>query len=150
MTVETCFHYLTLSAEQIAKGTTLHKCCPPIRESINRDLLWQALLDGDIDFVVSDHSPCTLELKNLEEGNFMSSWGGISGLGLGLSLLWTEAGRRGIGMARVLEWVAERPAKQIGMEGVKGSLCVGADADFVLFDPVKQFVVCLPIAGDVD
>lgn len=141
MTVETCFHYLTLSSEQIAKGETLFKCCPPIREEINRDLLWAALLAGDIDFVVSDHSPCTVELKKLEEGDFMQAWGGIGGLGLGLSLLWTEARKRGVGMERVLEWVSERPAKQVGLEGVKGGLRIGADADFVLFDPSISFTV---------
>lgn len=141
MSVETCFHYLVLSAEQIAKGDTLYKCCPPIREEINRDLLWEALLAGDIDFVVSDHSPCTVELKRLEDGDFMKAWGGIGGLGLGLSLLWTEAQKRGIGMDKVLDWVATRPAQQIGLEESKGSLKVGADADFVLFDSKLEFTV---------
>ncbi|GAA5986778.1 hypothetical protein JCM11641_004788 [Rhodosporidiobolus odoratus] len=141
MTVETCFHYLTLSAEQIAKGETLYKCCPPIREEINRDALWDALLKDEIDFVVSDHSPCTVELKKLEEGDFMTSWGGIGGLGLGLSLMWTEARKRGIGMHRVLQWVSERPAKQVGLEGKKGGIRQGADADFVVFDPELSFTV---------
>lgn len=141
LTVETCFHYLTLSAEQISKGETLYKCCPPIREEINRDALWKALLDGDIDFVVSDHSPCTVELKKLDEGDFMSSWGGVGGLGLGLSLIYTEGTKRGIGMNQILEWVASKPAKQVGMEDKKGTLKVGADGDFVIFDPKKEFVV---------
>ncbi|BGP16186.1 hypothetical protein JCM10213_001402 [Rhodosporidiobolus nylandii] len=141
LTVETCFHYLTLSAEQIAKGETLYKCCPPIREELNRDALWAALLADEIDFVVSDHSPCTVELKKLEEGDFMTSWGGIGGLGLGLSLLWTEAKKRGVGMERVLQWVSERPAKQVGLEGRKGGIKEGADADFVVFDPELSFTV---------
>lgn len=141
ITVETCFHYLSLSAEQIQKGETLYKCCPPIREEINRDRLWEALLAGDIDFVVSDHSPCTVELKKLEEGDFMQAWGGIGGLGLGLSLMWTEAYNRGIGMERILDWLAVKPAKQVGLEGIKGQLKVGADADFVIFDPEFQFTV---------
>lgn len=141
LTVETCFHYLTLSSEQIAKGETLYKCCPPIREEINRDALWEALIAGDIDFVVSDHSPCTVELKKLEEGSFMEAWGGIGGLGLGLSLMWTEARKRGVGMERVLEWVSERPAKQVGLEGKKGGIRKGADADFVVFDPEESFTV---------
>ncbi|GAA5867228.1 hypothetical protein JCM8547_003126 [Rhodosporidiobolus lusitaniae] len=141
LTVETCFHYLTLSAEQIAKGETLYKCCPPIREEVNRDALWDALIKGDIDFVVSDHSPCTVELKKLEEGDFMSAWGGVGGLGLGLSLMWTEARKRSVGMERVLEWVSERPAKQVGLEGKKGGIREGADADFVVFDPEEQFTV---------
>ncbi|GAA6027144.1 hypothetical protein JCM8097_002427 [Rhodosporidiobolus ruineniae] len=141
MTVETCFHYLVLSAEQIAKGSTLHKCCPPVREASNRDLLWDALLAGDIDFVVSDHSPCTVELKRLESGSFMDAWGGIGGLGLGLSLLWTEARKRGVGMERVLEWVSGRPARQVGLEKDKGSIEVGKKADLVVFDPEEQFTV---------
>ncbi|GAA5840752.1 hypothetical protein JCM11251_001690 [Rhodosporidiobolus azoricus] len=141
MTVETCFHYLTLSAEQIAKGETLYKCCPPIREEDNRDQLWDALIAGDIDFVVSDHSPCVTELKKLEDGDFLGAWGGIGGLGLGLSLLWTEGKKRGVEMGKVLEWVSERPARQVGLEGRKGALQVGADADLVVFDPKEQFTV---------
>ncbi|KAM0754571.1 allantoinase [Meredithblackwellia eburnea MCA 4105] len=141
LTVETCFHYLTLSAEQIAKGNTLFKCCPPIREEVNRDALWKALEDGDIDFVVSDHSPCTVELKRLEDGDFMKAWGGIGGLGLGLSLIWTEASKRGIGMSKVLKWVAEVPARQVRIEDSKGSLKVGGDGDFVVFDPELVFKV---------
>ncbi|KAK4703012.1 allantoinase, partial [Phenoliferia sp. Uapishka_3] len=141
LSVETCFHYLVLSSEQIAKGNTLYKCCPPIREEVNRDALWDALIKGDIDFVVSDHSPCTVELKRLEDGDFMKAWGGIGGLGLGLSLLWTEANKRGVGMSRVLEWVAEKPARQVRLEESKGSLKVGADADFVVFDPSIIFTV---------
>ncbi|GAA5916731.1 hypothetical protein JCM6882_005791 [Rhodosporidiobolus microsporus] len=141
LTVETCFHYLTLSAEQIARGETLYKCCPPIREEDNRDKLWAALIAGDIDFVVSDHSPCVTELKKLEEGDFLGAWGGIGGLGLGLSLLWTEGRKRGVEMARVVEWVSQRPARQVGLEGKKGVLSVGADADLVVFDPEEEFTV---------
>lgn len=141
MTVETCFHYLTLTAESVPRGSTLHKCCPPIRSESNRDKLWQALIDGDIDFVVSDHSPCTTELKRLESGDFMKAWGGIGGLGLGLSLMWTEARQRKVGMERVIEWCAERPAKQVGLNDRKGSIRVGNDADFVVFDPELSFTV---------
>lgn len=146
LSVETCFHYLCLSAEQIAKGETLFKCCPPIREDANREQLWQALLDGDIDFVVSDHSPCTTELKRLETGDFMKAWGGIGGLGLGLSLLWTEASKRGVPMEKVLEWVASKPAKQVGLERQKGTIQEGGDADFVIFDANKTFQVRPPSA----
>ena len=143
LSVETCFHYLVLSSEQIAKGDTLYKCCPPIREEVNRDALWDALIQGDIDFVVSDHSPCTVELKRLEDGDFMKAWGGIGGLGLGLSLLWTEASKRRVGMSKVLEWVAEKPARQVRIEESKGSLKANADADFVVFDPLVSFTVSL-------
>ena len=89
--METCPHYLTLRAEDIADGQTQFKCCPPVRDAANADRLWQALADGVIDFVVSDHSPSTIELKRLDEGDFGAAWGGISSLQLGLSLIWTEA-----------------------------------------------------------
>lgn len=108
---------------------------------MNREALWQALLNDEIDFVVSDHSPCTVELKRLEDGDFMKAWGGIGGLGLGLSLLWTEASKRKIGMDRVIKWVCERPAKQVGLQASKGSIQVGGDADLVFFDPALHFQV---------
>ena len=140
LTVETCPHYLTLLAEEIPDGATAFKCCPPIREASNRELLWQGLLDGTIDFIVSDHSPSTLDLKDLEHGDFGVAWGGVSSLQLGLSLIWTEARRRGIPLETVLEWMSRRPAELAGL-GRKGRLEVGADADFAVFTPEQSFVV---------
>ncbi|GAA6016547.1 hypothetical protein JCM11491_002357, partial [Sporobolomyces phaffii] len=139
ITVETCFHYLCLASDAVPQGETLYKCCPPIRDDRNRDALWEGLIDGTIDFVVSDHSPCVTELKHLESGDFMRAWGGIGGLGLGLSLLWTEGQRRGVGFDRVVEWCSARPARQVGLDKTKGGLFVGADADFVVFDPDAHF-----------
>lgn len=143
LTVETCHHYLALEAEGVPNGRTDYKCCPPIRDRKNRHRLWQALQEDDIDYVVSDHSPCVAELKKLDTGDFLTAWGGIGGLGLGLSLMWTEAQQRGIPLPKVVDWVASRPAKQISMEGIKGALQVGADADFVIFDTRKAFTVSI-------
>ena len=58
VTVETCPHYLTFAAEEIPDGATELKCCPPNRERENREQLWNALADGTLDMIVSDHSPC--------------------------------------------------------------------------------------------
>ena len=110
LTVETCPHYLTLMAEEIPDGATAYKCCPPIREAANRELLWKGLQDGTIDCIVSDHSPSTLDLKDLENGDFAVAWGGVSSLQLGLSLIWTEARHRGIPLEQVVSWMAEKPA----------------------------------------
>ena len=140
ITAETCPHYLTLFAEEIADGATTHKCCPPIREASNRELLWQGLLDGTIDCIVSDHSPSTPELKLLDTGDFGQAWGGVSSLQLGLPLVWTEARRRGIGLERVVEWMAGRPADLVGLSG-KGRVALGHDADMVVFAPDDAFVV---------
>lgn len=141
LTVETCIHYLTLEAEKVPDGRTDYKCCPPIRGHDNRDALWSALLNEEIDFIVSDHSPCVVELKKLDKGDFLTAWGGIGGLGLGLSLLYTETKQRGISVCRLIEWLAGKPAKQVGLQGKKGVLQPGADADFVIFDTRKSHTV---------
>jgi allantoinase len=137
LTVETCPHYLTLTAEQVADGQTQFKCCPPVREAANADQLWEGLAEGLIDFVVSDHSPSTADLKVLDEGDFGAAWGGISSLQLGLPLVWTAARERGHSLEDVLGWMARRPAEVVGVEG-KGRIAVGGSADLVVFDPEAQ------------
>lgn len=120
ITVETCPHYLTLLAEEIPVGGTSYKCCPPIREAANRELLWQGLLDGVIDCIVSDHSPSTADLKDVENGDFGVAWGGVASLQLGLSLIWTEgeaAGHRSATGAAV----DGGPAGRAGRTGPQGS-----------------------------
>ncbi|MCU1434713.1 MAG: Allantoinase [Pseudarthrobacter sp.] len=140
LTVETCPHYLTLMAEEIPDGGTAYKCCPPIREASNRELLWQGLQDGTIDCIVSDHSPSTLDLKDLENGDFAVAWGGISSLQLGLALVWTEARQRGITLAEVVSWMAEKPAAVARVHN-KGQLAPGFDADFAVFAPHQTLMV---------
>jgi allantoinase len=142
ITVETCPHYLALSAEEVADGATQFKSCPPVRDAANRDRLWQALADGVIDFVVSDHSPSPPELKRPDSGNFAAAWGGISSLQLGLSVVWTEARNRGHSLPEVVRWMSASPAASIGIPG-KGQITVGSDADLVAFAPEKQWVVSL-------
>jgi len=134
LTSETCPHYLCLTAEEVPDGRTEYKCAPPIREAANRDLLWEALAAGHIDFVVSDHSPCTPHLKLPERGDFHGAWGGIASLQLGLSTVWTEACRRGHEVCDVFGWMSTGPADFLGLPH-KGRITVGADADLVAFDP---------------
>jgi len=140
ITAETCPHYLVLTAEEIPDGATQFKCCPPVREASNRELLWRGLEDGTIDCVVSDHSPCTAELKRMEMGDFGLAWGGISSLEIGLPVVWTEARRRGFALTDVVRWMAERPARLVGLRR-KGRIGVGYDADFCVFAPDEAFVV---------
>ena len=141
LTVETCFHYLCLAAEDIPDGHTEFKCCPPVRESSNRDKLWEALKDGTIDCIVSDHSPCVLELKNFQSGDIMSAWGGISTLGFGLSLLWTEGQKRGVTLGQVVDWMSKKNASHAGLADVKGQLKIGYDGDFVIWDQKAEYKV---------
>jgi allantoinase len=140
VTAETCPHYLTLDAARIPDGATEFKCCPPIRDAGNADRLWAALADGTITCVVSDHSPCTPELKRPDTGDFAAAWGGIASVQLGLPVIWTAARDRGHRLADVVDWMARRPADLVGLTG-KGRIAPGADADLVAFDPDARFEV---------
>ncbi|KAJ9302925.1 hypothetical protein DTO271G3_299 [Paecilomyces variotii] len=190
ITAETCFHYLSLAAEEIRDGDTRHKCCPPIRSQANQDRLWAELerhaTDGVIKTVVSDHSPCTPDLKLLpshisghcssasssatatpsatssvsdlgttldheHDGNFFSAWGGISSVGLGLPILWTELNRRKKlaasseatkdALENIVRWCCINTATQVGLQKRKGDLTGGCDADICVFDDSVEWIV---------
>jgi allantoinase len=137
VTVETCPHYLTFAAEEIPDGATEFKCAPPIRDAANRERLWDGLQDGRIDAVVSDHSPCTADLK---AGSFFDAWGGIASVELGLRAVWTQARARGFALEDVARWMSEAPAAIAGL-GRKGAIIEGRDADLVLFEPDPASVI---------
>jgi allantoinase len=137
VSVETCPHYLALSAEGVPAGATSYKCCPPIRELANQDALWAGLAAGDIDLVVTDHSPSTADLK---VPDFSRAWGGIASLQLGLPVVWTAARARGVPLADIVRWMATAPADRVGLPH-KGRIAVGADADLAVLAPDDSFVV---------
>ncbi|WP_375386660.1 allantoinase AllB [uncultured Microbacterium sp.] len=132
LTVETCPHYLTIIAEEIPDGASEFKCCPPIRGSANRHLLWEGVVDGTIDAIVSDHSPSTVDLKRAGGGDFGLAWGGIAGLQVGLSAVWTEARGRGIPLERILPLFTTGPAAVAGIAGA-GVIEIGAPAHLMAF-----------------
>lgn len=136
--METCPHYLTLTAEEVPDGASEFKCCPPIREAANQDLLWQALADGTIDCVVTDHSPSTADLKTAD---FATAWGGISGLQLSLAAVWTQARTRGHSLEDVVRWMSTRTAALVGLGARKGAIEAGRDADFAVLAPDETFTV---------
>lgn len=140
LTVETCPHYLVFAAEAVPDGETTFKCCPPIRDARNQDLLWAALEDGTIDMVVSDHSPSTRELKVHPAGDFALAWGGIAGLQVGFTATAAAARARGIGVEHVARWMSGRPAEVVGL-AAKGGIRVGADADLVAYAPDETWRV---------
>jgi allantoinase len=141
ITVETCPHYLFFAAAEISDGDTRFKCAPPIRERENREQLWDALNEGVIDFIASDHSPCPPEMKRLDAGDFRNAWGGIASLQFGLSIIWTAARPRGLSIHNVSEWMSRRPAKFLGLGGRKGAIAKGYDADFVIWNPEATFTL---------
>jgi allantoinase len=140
VSAETCPHYLTLRAEDVPDGATQFKCCPPIRDDANREALWGGLLDGTIDCVVSDHSPCPAAAKRMDTGDFGDAWGGIASVQLSLPAVWTEAARRGIGLDRVAGWMAAAPAALTGLAD-RGAIRPGLRADLCCFAPGQEFVV---------
>lgn len=146
VTVETCPHYLLLNPEAVKKfepqeEQNLFKCCPPIREEANRQALWEGLLNGDIDMVVSDHSPCAPALKKFGSANFAEAWGGISSLQYTLPLLWTEGQRFALTLPRLADWLAGAPARMAGLGNKKGRIAPGFDADFCVFDSNADWVI---------
>ena len=140
VTVETCPHYLTFASELIPDGATEYKCCPPLRENDNRKALWEGLKDGTIDHIASDHSPCTVDLKVKDTGDFGKAWGGVASVQLGLPAVWTAGEEFGIELSDVARWLAANPCASFRVPG-KGSIAVGNDADFAVVAPEETFVV---------
>ena len=137
---ETCPHYLHFAAEEVPDGATEYKCAPPIREADNREALWGGMTGGVLDMVVSDHSPCTPELKRKGTGDFMAAWGGIASLQLTLPVMWSEFRRRGHGLDRLVAWMCRAPAALVGL-AKKGAIARGNDADLTVWDPDARFAV---------
>ena len=141
ITVETCPHYLHFAAEEIPDGATLLKCSPPIRSRANQQALWQALSDGIIDMIVTDHSPCPPEMKRTNTGRFDQAWGGIASLSIALPLIYTEALRRGFTLDHIARWMSSAPATLAGISQQAGSLEPNREANFTIFDTEAEFTV---------
>jgi allantoinase len=140
LTVETCPHYLTFTAEEIPDGATQYKCAPPIRSASEREALWNALINGDIDLMASDHSPCPPSMKE-SDGNFFGCWGGIASLELTLSAAWTGAEARGVAVEKIVDWMCAAPARLAGLADRKGAVAAGYDADIIAWDPDESWIV---------
>jgi allantoinase len=141
LTVETGQHYLYFNAEDIKDGQTQFKCAPPVRENNNNGKLWQALKEGIIDFVATDHSPAPPDMKELASGNFMKAWGGISSIQFALPVLWTAARKHDCNLNDIAKWLCENSSILAGKQTCKGKVAKGYDADFVVWDPDQQFMV---------
>jgi allantoinase len=141
LTVETAQHYLFFHAEEIAAGKTEFICAPPIREKANNEKLWKALENGIIDFVATDHSPAPPALKEIESGDMLKAWGGISSLQFALPALWTAAREKNIPFAKMAAWLSEKPARLAGLHQRKGKIEKGFEADLVVWRPGQSFLV---------
>jgi allantoinase len=141
ITVETCPHYLHAAAEEIPDGATQFKCAPPVRSAANRERLWQALQNGLIDLIATDHSPCPPHMKQLEAGRFDLAWGGIASLSTALPVVWTDAQQRGCTLPQLARWMSAAPAQLAGLSAQIGSIEPGKHANLVAFDADAAFTV---------
>jgi allantoinase len=141
ISAETCPHYLFLSSREVPRRATQYKCAPPIRDPHNRSRLWMALRQQTIDLVVSDHSPCSPELKCPDTGDFFRAWGGIASLQLGLSVMWTQMKGRHNSLENLARWMSSRPARLAGLGEHKGAIAAGYDADMVVWNPEESCIV---------
>jgi allantoinase len=138
VSIETCPHYLFFTADDVERLGSVAKCAPPLRGADEREALWKALIDGQVDIVASDHSPTVPEMK---QGPFVKAWGGIAGVQSTLAVL-VERGHhdRGLPWTRISEMIAAAPARRFRMQG-KGTIEVGFDADLTLIAPDERFTL---------
>ncbi|BBM63961.1 allantoinase [Vibrio alfacsensis] len=138
VTCESCTHYFAIDDEQFEAIGTRAKCSPPIRDKDNQQRLWSKLLNNEIDFITSDHSPCTPDLK---EGGIFDAWGGISALQNSVDILFDEGvQKRGMSLVQFSKLIATNPADLFGLEQ-KGRIAVGKDADIILIKPNSEYVL---------
>ena len=140
LTVETCPHYLTFIAEDIADGNTLLKCAPPIRNRENNEELKKAVADGVIDFIASDHSPALPSLKGIDHGRFDQAWGGIAGLQWLLPASWSAL-KTTIKLEEFIPLLTSRPATFLGVNDEVGIIAPGYRADLTVWRPEKLLTV---------
>jgi allantoinase len=142
ITAETCPHYLAFSEEDFERIGPPLKCAPPIRDAATREALWEALLAGRVDLVGSDHSPCPAAAKQKGEHDIWQAWGGVAGIQATLPVLFTDGVHaRGLTLERVAYLTATSPAQLFGLFPRKGAIAVGADADFAIVDPARQWTL---------
>lgn len=141
-TGETCPHYLALDQDDLERLGPVAKCAPPLRARAEVEALWQALDDGAVSLIGSDHSPCPPGMKHAGAHDIWRAWGGISGVQLTLPLLLTEGFHgRGVPLASIVRLIAGAPARRFGLWPRKGSLAPGSDADLALVDLDATWVV---------
>jgi len=140
ITAETCPHYLAFSEEDFERIGPPLKCAPPIRDVGTREALWAELLAGRVDLIGSDHSPCPAAAKQKGEHDIWQAWGGVAGIQATLPVLLTDGlHARGLSLERVAHLTATAPAQLFGLYPRKGAITVGADADFAIIAPDKQW-----------
>ncbi len=138
---ETCPHYLFLNEDTLNKVGVFAKVNPPLRSEEERQGMWKMVNDGSIDIIGSDHAPYTKEEKERGSEDIFTPPAGFPGLSTRLPLLFTAVKEGKIELDRMVELICENPAKIFGLYPKKGTIAMGSDADFVIFDPDKKGII---------
>jgi len=141
VTIESCPHYFTITTSQFEEIGPLAKCSPPLRDEAEQEKLWEALKQGKIDILTSDHSPCPPEMKHTDTNNIFEVWGGITGCQNNVDLMFDEAvKKRNVPVTQFVSMIATKPAERFNLR-TKGEIAVSKDADIILVDPNQSYVV---------
>jgi allantoinase len=141
VTAETCPHYLTLDLQDLERLGPYAKCVPALRSREQVDELWTYLADGTIDCIASDHCGWTSASKDAGAGDIWKAPNGLTGVQTLLPVMITEARKRGFSWEDIANWTASRPAVLWHLNPKKGSIQLGADADFAIIDPVREWTL---------
>ncbi|MEN4013493.1 MAG: allantoinase AllB [Chloroflexota bacterium] len=142
VTVETCPHYLFFDEQDFERLGPVAKCAPPIRSRELVEELWACVLEGLVDTIGSDHSPCLWEDKATGMDNIWQAWGGISGIQTMLPAILTEGvNRRGMPLTLLTRLLSANPARIFGLYPQKGAIQAGADADLVVVNIDKEWTL---------
>jgi dihydroorotase len=136
VTAETAPHYFSLTEEAVKDYNTNAKMNPPLRTQKDLEAIIEALSDGTIDVIATDHAPHSILEKDIE---FDQSANGIIGLETAVPLTLALFRKGHIDEARLVELLSSNPAKILGVKG--GSLTIGSDADIAVIDPEHSFIL---------
>jgi dihydroorotase len=139
ITGETCPHYLMLSSEDYARCGGIIRVNPPVREAHNQEPLWEALIDGTIDVIATDHAPHSHEEKTRQDVFTVDA--GFLGVEIQMPLMLTEIAKGRASICDYVRWSAVNPAKIWGLYPRKGVIQVGADADIAVVDLARKWTV---------
>ncbi|GIO08422.1 allantoinase [Brevibacillus reuszeri] len=143
VTLESCPHYFTITTSQFEAIGPLAKCSPPLRDEREQEKLWEALKQGKIDMLTSDHSPCPPAMKHSDTNNIFEVWGGISGCQNNVDLMFDEAvKKRNVPITEFVRMIATKPAERFQLKS-KGEIAIFKDADIILVDPNQSYTVAV-------
>jgi allantoinase len=142
VTVETCPQYLALNTDDLVAQRGFARCAPAIRSQSEVDAIWPYVLDETVDLICSDHCGFTADSKLMGADDIFKAPLGLSGIQTLLpSFFDTAVNQRSMALSQFVRQIATNPAQMFGLYPRKGTIAIGSDADVVILDPNKEWVV---------